>query len=352
LTTGADTRQFSSFDRTGGNEDGFFGTYSCLDQVDGRCVSADHTGAGEVQSIWFTRDEGNVSATGWIRIELDGTTVVNAGLQSVVNGALGAPFVHPLVTNADQTSGGVTIKVPMPYRTSMRITVQNNPIFYHVSYRTFADAEGVAAFNPADPANDVIRITTLTPPFFGTVSRTLNTRIQRLDNMLEFKAYFVAPKSCFGGSPRMQLAIDLNGDRRSDGNAFGYYGPPPAFTACPPNAWRYEDLTDELPRWDLTQFACSPTQPQRPCFATPAFVVPWSVAEQLVGAFANHAVCSGALVDDTFLGTSSPNVMSGIAYYDVISIGRATWEDHDDTAGRGFARGCGRDDDVIAGQLR
>ena len=201
------------------------------------------------------------------------------------------------------------------------------------------------AQDPENPANDVIRISTLTPPFFGTVSRALNTRIQRLDNMLEFKAYFVAPKSCFGGSPRMQLAIDLNGDRRSDGNAFGYYGPPPAFTACPPNTWRFEDLTDELPRWDLTQFACNPAQPQRPCFATPAFVVPWSVAEQLVGAFANHTVCSGALVDDTFLATSSPNVMSGIAYYDVISIGRATWEDHDDTAGRGFARGCGRDDD-------
>jgi len=32
----------------------------------------DH-GAGEVDSIWFTRDGGNVTSLGTIRIELDGT---------------------------------------------------------------------------------------------------------------------------------------------------------------------------------------------------------------------------------------------------------------------------------------
>ncbi|MEV0563528.1 hypothetical protein [Dactylosporangium sp. NPDC050588] len=118
LSAGTRTKQFSSFGRDGSNDDGFGGTYSCL-RIDGGCVLAEDRGPGEIQSIWFTRDEGDVSATGWIRIELDGVTVVDTGLQNLVNGNLGAPFSWPLVTNADQTSGGVTVKVPMPYRSSM-----------------------------------------------------------------------------------------------------------------------------------------------------------------------------------------------------------------------------------------
>ncbi|MEU0552428.1 DUF2961 domain-containing protein [Dactylosporangium sp. NPDC006015] len=155
LSAGTRTKQFSSFGHDGSNDDGFGGTYSCL-RVDGGCVLAEDRGPGEIQSIWFTRDEGNVSATGWIRIELDGVTVVDTGLQNLVNGNLGAPFSWPLVTNADQTSGGVTVKVPMPYRSSMRVVTQNNPLFYHVGYRQFADADGVTRFNPADPATDVV----------------------------------------------------------------------------------------------------------------------------------------------------------------------------------------------------
>ncbi|MDI1463142.1 DUF2961 domain-containing protein [Catellatospora sp. KI3] len=157
LAAGSQTRQFSSFDRGGSNNDGFGGDWSCLRQSGG-CVIAEDTGPGEIQSIWFTRDGGDVSATGWIRIELDGVTVVNTGLQHLVNGGLGAPFAFPLVTNATQTSGGVTVKVPMPYRQSMRITTQNNPLFHHVGYREFADASGVSTFNPADQAQDVLTL--------------------------------------------------------------------------------------------------------------------------------------------------------------------------------------------------
>ncbi|REF37939.1 DUF2961 domain-containing protein [Thermasporomyces composti] len=153
----ARTRQFSSFDRGGGNNDGFEGTYSCLrTTASGGCVIAEHTGAGEIASIWFTRDGGDVSQTGTITIELDGRTVVDADLQDLVDGKLGEPFVYPLVANADQSSGGVYIKVPMPYRHSMRITTQHNPYFHHVTYREFASPEGIETFDPTDPATDVL----------------------------------------------------------------------------------------------------------------------------------------------------------------------------------------------------
>jgi hypothetical protein len=156
LTTGVDTLQFSSFDRGGGNDDGFVGTYSCLRMTAAGCVIAEHEGVGEIDSIWFTRDEGNVSRTGDIKIELDGRTVLDASLQDVVDGDLGAPFAYPLVANADQSSGGVYIKVPMPFRASMRVTTEANPLFHHVTYRRFADARGVPTFNPQDEARDVL----------------------------------------------------------------------------------------------------------------------------------------------------------------------------------------------------
>ena len=155
LWRGVETEQFSSFDRQGGNNDGFVGTWSCLREDDG-CVIAEKTGAGEIQSIWFTRDEGDVRRTGNIRIELDGRTVLDAPLQDVVDGKLGAPFSSPLVANANASSGGVYIKVPMPYRQSMRVTTDANPLFHHVSYREFAGAEGIRTFDPADRAADVL----------------------------------------------------------------------------------------------------------------------------------------------------------------------------------------------------
>ncbi|MFF3285687.1 DUF2961 domain-containing protein [Streptomyces sp. NPDC003023] len=157
LNPGTRTRQFSSFDRAGGNtDDGFTGRYSCLRTDTHGCLLAEDSGPGEVASIWFTRDEGDVSATGNIRIELDGLVVVDMPLQRLVEGAKGAPFVYPLVADANQTSGGVYIKVPMPYRESMRIHVDHNPFFHHVTYRHFADAEGVRTFDPADRATDVV----------------------------------------------------------------------------------------------------------------------------------------------------------------------------------------------------
>jgi len=160
LSRGVDTRQFSSFDRNGGNAD----FNRCLRETAEGCVIADARGAGEISSIWFTSSvvpgDGDLSRLGDIRIELDGEVVVDAPLQDVVSGALGAPFVHPLVADADESSGGSYLKVPMPYRERMLVTVEHNPVphYYHVTYRVFADAAGVRTFDPDDEARDVLAL--------------------------------------------------------------------------------------------------------------------------------------------------------------------------------------------------
>jgi hypothetical protein len=204
----------------------------------------------------------------------------------------------------------------------------------------------------------VIRIRTDVAPFFGTISRVVNTQIDKLDNLLEFKAWFditlaglpplPTAKSCVGGSPRLQLAVDTDGDGVSNGNAFGYFGPSPSFTGCPPQTWLSEDFTgagdiaitppllfpstgrvtpNEELEWDLTQFGGG-------------FYNTWSQTEAFFTAMPFHQVCSVALVDDTF---DAPG-MTGTAYYDLFSAGKATLVDRGDIAGRGFAQGCLRVD--------
>src|ERR1700751_1885114 len=117
LSADAQTLQVSSFDRSGGDFDistgNQTGSGGGLASGGAGCVIAEDRGAGEVDSIWFTRDGGNVTRMGTIRIDLDGQTVIDAPLQALVDGALGAPFVWPLVANAAQSPAGAYIKGPM-----------------------------------------------------------------------------------------------------------------------------------------------------------------------------------------------------------------------------------------------
>ncbi len=154
MRTGEHARLSSSYDRHGGNAD--FGAAGCRGPVGGRCVLAQHTGPGEVDSIWTTRARaGDVSRTGTIRVELDGRRVLDGRLADIVRGSLGAPFAFPLVADTHRASGAAWIKVPMAFRQSMRITTSRPPGYFHVNYRTFDSAEGIAAFDPADRATDV-----------------------------------------------------------------------------------------------------------------------------------------------------------------------------------------------------
>jgi hypothetical protein len=152
---GTQTKMFSSFDRSGANDDGFSQKYTCIQQDSQGCLIAQDTGAGEIDMMAF---DGASDYRGNIIVILDGKTVINAPLTDVVNGKLGAPFVYPLV--APYTiSGGNYIYVPMTYAKSMEVytsnIIANN--FYQVSYRHFASADGVTTFDPAaDSASGVL----------------------------------------------------------------------------------------------------------------------------------------------------------------------------------------------------
>lgn len=173
------------------------------------------------------------------------------------------------------------------------------------------------AVDPVNPANEVISMN-VTTTTFGFVRRELKerTQVEDLTGQLSFHFRFATGGSCGGGSPRIQLAIDTDGDGVSNGNAFGYVGPSPSFTGCPANAWLFQDLTgDGATRWDLTQFnddLAAIGQPSVP------FVDTWAKVLTVFGNFPNHRVLTGELVDDTFTGSGRG---SGFAFYDNIEIG-------------------------------
>jgi hypothetical protein len=84
LRTGVHTRQFSSFDRKGGNNDG--NVFDCGKKTaEGHCILAEWLGAGEIDSFWSSRPNTAFEKTGKIVIELDGLVVVNAKLQARLN---------------------------------------------------------------------------------------------------------------------------------------------------------------------------------------------------------------------------------------------------------------------------
>jgi hypothetical protein len=182
---------------------------------------------------------------------------------------------------------------------------------------------GTATFDkdPTDPANFVVKVDNTTG--FGGIGRTLNAKITSLDEHLTVRYYFVSPKTCGQGSPRIQLAIDTDGDGISNGNAFGAIGPSPGFIGCQQDKWLTEDLTisalegtQALGRWDGNQ-VCPGTN-----------FVPWDVLKAcLVSVFPNHIVLRATLIEDP--ATPVP----GITYYDNVTLGYRTLEDSSDVSG-------------------
>ena len=132
-----------------------------------------------------------------------------------------------------------------------------------------------------------------------------NTQAEEIDNQVQLKYFFAGTKTCVLGSPRIQLAIDRDGDGDRDGNAFGYLGDKPFGGLCPPNAWTLEDMTNAQQKWDLSQLGGGMT-------------LSWDQMEVFLRTTnPNYQILRGTLVEDPGVGPGS----SGITYFDNIVIG-------------------------------
>jgi hypothetical protein len=174
--------------------------------------------------------------------------------------------------------------------------------------------------DPQNVTNDVISLfsTTDFPAGTGVAARNLppGIKITALTNQLQLKYYFPS-RTCQNGGPRIQLAIDTDGDGISNGNAQGYVGHTGFGGGCLSGVWDFVDLTDAVPaRWDITQFGGGYQNWQ-------------GVVTFFTTNYPNHKVLTGSLVDDGCAGGGA--AACGQAYYDLLTIENRTLENDMDT---------------------
>lgn len=160
LVPGVETRAVTSFDRGGGNDDGFNGTFSELYVDDkGEHVLFDAVGPGVLRTLWFTsRISGNDPLQiGTLRFYFDGETTPRLAVDAdaLFQGAT-SPFVLPVVANNHVSTGGFASWTPLVFKQALRITAEQTPGFYHAHYETFPPDWNVASYDPASKPDDAL----------------------------------------------------------------------------------------------------------------------------------------------------------------------------------------------------
>lgn len=139
---GTSVASFSSYDRTGGNDDGFSGKHSFLRKEGDRLVIAEMKGPGQITRIWTPTPTDDL-----VEFFFDGETEprIRAKFNDLFSGRK-FPFLRPIV---GMGAGGFYSYVPLTYRESCKVTIKAEKVqFYQVNYSTFASGQGVQSFDP------------------------------------------------------------------------------------------------------------------------------------------------------------------------------------------------------------
>ena len=116
--------QFSSYDRTGGNDDGFSGKYSYIRKENGNLVLAEFKGAGVVNRIWTPTPTDDM-----IAFYFDGEKKPRLRLKfsDLFSGKV-YPFTKPVCGNE---IGGFYSYIPIPFKKSLKIVFDCVKIMFH-----------------------------------------------------------------------------------------------------------------------------------------------------------------------------------------------------------------------------
>ncbi len=226
LRPGVRCKMFSSYDRTGGNNDGFAGTYSQLWLEEGNSVLATMDGPGCIQRIWFTHSQidkpGLLNFQGeHIKIYLDGQEepAVDIPLEDLFSGRL-PQFPKPLV---GEGQGGYYCYVPIPYRQGCKVVVEGTGVrFYQITYSEFPNAEDVRSFrmkhSPAKQASLDSAVRT-----WSELGKVNSLGLDQAEEMLVDLKVASGQSSTIElpAGPRMVRAVLLEGTPEQLGNAIG-----------------------------------------------------------------------------------------------------------------------------------
>jgi hypothetical protein len=133
--------QLSSYDRTGGNDDGFSGKYSFIRQEPGGLVIADLKGPGVVNRIWTPTPTADT-----IKFYFDGEVKPRIAIPFIdLFTGKEFPFLAPLCGNE---IGGYYCYLPIPYERSLKIVYTGKLFRFHqTQYRTLRKEDNVKSFS-------------------------------------------------------------------------------------------------------------------------------------------------------------------------------------------------------------
>ena len=132
----------SSYDRTGGNDDGFSGKYSFVRKEGDGLVIADLQGPGVIYRIWTPTPTDDP-----IEFYFDGEAQprVKMKFRELFEGTK-APFLSPL---ASFGSGGFYSYLPLPYKRSCKIIIRAAKVqFFQINYATYPADTVLETFSP------------------------------------------------------------------------------------------------------------------------------------------------------------------------------------------------------------
>jgi hypothetical protein len=158
---GVETRYFSSFDRTGANDDGFTGAYSALYELpNGEQVIFDALGPGCLYTLWFTADGGGWAKITWgrIRFYIDGSEqpALSVDGNELFSGRVPG-FPKPLVADNTESTGGFVSYVPIPFQKRLIITTERRAGFYNALYQIYPAGTQVRSWTPDDSVENLVR---------------------------------------------------------------------------------------------------------------------------------------------------------------------------------------------------
>lgn len=148
LKEGVVCMQHSSYDRTGGNDDGFSGTYTALRRTDaGEYVIFDAEGPGCIYRFWSAQPP-----EGWVKFFFDDETEprINCNFQEMFQDKV-PPFASPLT---GQSSGGWYSYFPISFAKRCVIVSEKKTGFLAIAYHKFPEGTPIKTFTPAlDPVD-------------------------------------------------------------------------------------------------------------------------------------------------------------------------------------------------------
>jgi hypothetical protein len=133
-------REFSSYDRTEGNDDGFSGKYSFIRMEGDKQVLAEMTGPGVINRIHTPTPTEDT-----IEFYFDGETTPRLCMPfSRLFTGNQFPFLNPV---CDHEVGGYYCYLPMPYNKSCKVLYRGKMLFWQLQYRTYPEGTEVKTFS-------------------------------------------------------------------------------------------------------------------------------------------------------------------------------------------------------------